>query len=166
MTEAYTRCPYPLEIQSFIFAKSEFDLPEAFAWMERNKVRREPLEMLETGQSFRARMHQPTQFVAGSFRTIRLGRGESRVQAVVGCPKKHVRQSILAERSARKSGKASAASPTKVSVRPASGDPSALIRQRLVSSPPARGMSFREWARREGIDLSQGSRRAWKDRRR
>lgn len=166
MPEAYTRCPYPLEVQSLIFSKNEFDLPEAMEWMEKNKVRRRPIEMLETGQSYRARMHQPTEFVAGSFRTIRLGRGQSRVQAVVGCPKKHVRAAILSERAARKSGQASPPPATRISVRPTGKAAQSDIARRLVASPPAPGMSFRQWAKREGIDISRGTRRAWKDRRR
>lgn len=83
----YVNCPYPLMIQAFIFSKADFTLDSAMRWLRFNDVDASGTQFLETGQSWRARQHEPYEFVPGSFRTIRLGQGKSRVQAVIGCPK-------------------------------------------------------------------------------
>ncbi|HEV8550420.1 MAG TPA: hypothetical protein VGQ57_15355 [Polyangiaceae bacterium] len=101
---SYGKCPYPLAVQTYIFPKSEFELSEALDWMVKNRVQGRPLELNESGSSWRARMHGPDDFVDGSFRTIRLGRGQSRVSAVVGCPRDYLRQRILGRRADRKAG--------------------------------------------------------------
>jgi len=157
----YTRCPYPLAVQSLIFSKNEFDLPEAMEWMADNKVRRRPLELLETGQSWRARMYEPSDFMVGSFRTIRLGRGQSRVQAVVGCPKKHVREAIISGRAERQTERTQARPSKKAQARAAQRSPRptgdaaviAELARRLGVKPPSRQMTLAEYARRQGIDV-------------
>jgi hypothetical protein len=99
---ASSKCPRPLAVQTLIFSKSEFEPFDVFAWCEQNRVHIDPRQLLETGQSYRFRQHDPSRFIPGSLRTIRLGKGESRVQAVVGCPTQDLRDHILASRAETK----------------------------------------------------------------
>lgn len=100
---AYSRCPRPLLVQTFIFSKSEFPHPlDVVDWMAENRVRFDPRALRETGQSYRARQQEPSSFVEGSLRTIRLGKGQSRVQAVVGCPKPWLHDRTQRQRQRRK----------------------------------------------------------------
>jgi hypothetical protein len=82
----YVRCPYPLMIQSFIFSKRDFSVDTALRWLGANAGDVRSTRLYETGQSWRAPQYDTHEFVAGSFRTIRLNSGKSRVQAIVGCP--------------------------------------------------------------------------------
>ena len=82
---AYQKCPRPTLVQTLIFKKSWFDPIEVVEWLDKYDI--DPIEILETGPSYRARPHSPRAFEKNLFRTIRLGRGSSNVSAVVGCPK-------------------------------------------------------------------------------
>lgn len=95
-SERGTPCPRPLLVQALIFPKSAFDAWDVFAWLDEYGYRP---ELEETGSSYRARQHPPDAFLPGSFRTIAMGRGQSHVKAVVGCPKPWLTSRVTRERS-------------------------------------------------------------------
>lgn len=197
-----SKCPRPMVVQTLIFTKKLYEPFDVYAWLEEKGFKDDRVE--ETGVSYRARQHDPNLFVEGSLRTISMGRGQSDVRAVVGCPIMSLWSQIQAGREERKALKAlaktkglpapaplrkatpklspawtkaaSAARRAERRVRaaerglPAGKTASLDVTRRLLAAPPASGMSFKEWARREGIDLSSAgraeARRAWKGRRR
>lgn len=190
-------CPHSLIVQTLIFTKKLYEPHDVYAWLEEKGFKDNRVE--ETGQSYRARQHDPDLFVKGSFRTITMGRGQSDVKAVVGCPIMSLWNQIQSGRAERKELKALAKTKglppppplrktqpkltpgwTKVASAkrradrrlnaaerglPGSAAPLGMTK-RLAASPPPPGMSFKEWARREGITISSGDRRAWKTRKR
>ena len=79
------KCPWGLEVQSLLFPKSEFEPWDAQVWL--TEYGKKPLHD-ETANYWRARQREPHEFFEGSLRTIRLGQGQSRVKAIVGCPKR------------------------------------------------------------------------------
>jgi len=194
---SYSKCPRPMVVQTLIFTKKLYEPWDVHAWLDEKGFKSDRVE--ETGQSYRARQHDPSLFVPQSFRTISMGKGQSDVKAVVGCPIMSLWAQIQSGRAERKQLKALAktkglppppplrkATPklspawTKVASAqrraerrlnaaerglPGSNAPLDITR-RLLASPPDPGMSFKEWARREGITISAGDRRAWKGRKR
>lgn len=84
-TPSFVRCPWGTRIQSLLFPKDEFDPPEAHAWLERHRLSYVLFD--QSANFWRARQADPHSFVEGSLRTITLGRGQSRVRAIVGCPR-------------------------------------------------------------------------------
>lgn len=103
---AYEKCPRPTMVQTLIFQKSWFDPIEVVEWLDKYDI--DPLEILETGQSYRARLHSPKAFEKNLFRTIRMGRGKSNVSAVVGCPKPALWKKEQHRRALRKKARAKA----------------------------------------------------------
>lgn len=189
-------CPHSLVVQTLIFTKKLYEPHDVYAWLSEKGFKDSQVE--ETGQSYRARQYDPKLFVPGSFRTITMGKGQSDVKAVVGCPIMSLWNQIQGQRAERRELKALAKtkglppppplrkSTPKLSpawTRAASaqrraerrlsamerGLPSGAsldITKRLRESPPAAGMTFKEWAEREGITIRAGDRKAWKARRR
>lgn len=103
-----SKCPHSLVVQTLIFTKSLYEPHDVERWLREKGFSARRVE--ETGQSYRARQHDPSLFVKGSFRTISMGRGQSDVKAVVGCPIMSLWTQIQGERSDRKRLKAEAAS--------------------------------------------------------
>lgn len=100
------KCPRPTLVQTLIFQKSWFDPIEVVEWLDKYDI--DPLEITETGPSYRARLHSPREFEKNLFRTIRLGRGQSNVVAVVGCPKPALSKRVQHQRAMRKKARAKA----------------------------------------------------------
>lgn len=81
---SYVRCPWGTRIQSLLFDKRIFDPDEAYAWCREHRMRTDGFD--QSANYWRARQAEPSSFFAGNLRTIQLGRGQSRVRAIVGCP--------------------------------------------------------------------------------
>lgn len=82
---SFVRCPWGTRIQSLLFDKREYDPDEAIAWCRRNKFRTDLFD--QSANYWRARQLEPSSFMHGTLRTITLGQGQSRVRAIIGCPK-------------------------------------------------------------------------------
>jgi len=69
----------PLKVQTLIFRRPLFTRKSAVAWARTHDFRSNDVD--ETESSYRLRQRDPSRFVPGSFRTIRLSKG---VQATLG----------------------------------------------------------------------------------
>lgn len=70
------------QLQAFVFAKPEFDVERAAAWLKRNG--KATVGPDENGESLRYSQEDPSAFKSGTFRTIQIAPG---VTAVIGHPK-------------------------------------------------------------------------------
>lgn len=194
------KCPRPMVVQTLIFTKKLYEPHDVYAWLAEKGFKDGRVE--ETGVSYRARQHDPNLFVKGSLRTISMGRGQSDVRAVVGCPIMSLWTQIQGARQARKLEKSAAKSqglPPPAPLRPSSPKlsprwtrvasaarrterrlraaerglppppsvrtlPEKSLAALLVRSPPATGMSLRQYAQKHGLTLSSGARKLWKGR--
>jgi hypothetical protein len=82
---SFVRCPWGTRIQSLLLSKREFDAEEALAWVESHGFSTRGFD--QSANYWRARQAEPSSFAEGSLRTITLGRGQSRVRAIIGCPR-------------------------------------------------------------------------------
>jgi len=80
---AYRRCPIGMRAQTLIFEKEYFDRRGAKSWARRYGYRSAKID--ETADSYRIRQRSPSEFTAGSFRTIGFRPG---VKTVLGCPRR------------------------------------------------------------------------------
>lgn len=80
-TGASKACGMSTEIQTLVLSQQLFNERQAIGWVKRHGFRVTKVDV--TANNYRFRQHPPTNFEAGSFRTIRLRAG---VQAVIGCP--------------------------------------------------------------------------------
>lgn len=80
-TSVVKECPIGTEIQTLILSQQMFNERQAAGWAKRHGFR--VIKVDVTANNYRFRQHPPSNFRAGSFRTIRLRPG---VEAVIGCP--------------------------------------------------------------------------------
>lgn len=79
--DAQRTCPIGTEVQTLVLSQQMFTERQATGWIKRHGFRLTKIDI--TPNNYRFRQHPPTNFRAGSFRTIRLRPG---VEAVIGCP--------------------------------------------------------------------------------
>lgn len=79
--DAQKTCPIGTEIQTLILSQQLFTEKQAAGWARRHGFR--VIKVDVTTNNYRFRQHPPSNYRAGSFRTIRIRPG---VEAVIGCP--------------------------------------------------------------------------------
>lgn len=83
------KCPIGTEVGTIIFDKNKFNLSESKNWLKRNEYLTGVDKKIKT---FHFRQKNPSKFRKGSLRTIKFDDG---IKAVIGCPKKAKKGSMV-----------------------------------------------------------------------